>query len=96
MRLLLKHACDPVCVKSSLKVVLVVGTILLVINHQDELVYGTLNTTNIFQVGLMYLVPYFVSTFGSAMQARHIELNGDNKPNSDKQQEIIGEIRINN
>ncbi len=79
MRLFFKHACDPVCIKRSIKVALVIGTILLIINHYDELVYGTLNTTNIVQIGLTYLVPYFVATFGSAMQARHIELNENNK-----------------
>ncbi len=79
MRLFFKHAYDPVCVKRSIKVALIVGTILFLINHFDELYYMTLNTTNIFQIGLTYLVPYLVSTFGSAMQARHIELNGNNK-----------------
>jgi len=48
--------------------------ILLLINHFDEIVYGTLTATNIFQIALTYFVPYCVSTFGSAMQARHIEL----------------------
>ncbi len=81
MRLFIKHACDPVCIKRSIKVALVVGTVLLIINHYDELIHGTLNATNIFQIGLTYLVPYFVSTFGSAMQARHIELNGTSRIN---------------
>ena len=84
MRLFIKHACDPVCIKRSIKVALVVGTILFVINHFDEIVNGTLNATNIFQIGLTYLVPYFVSTFGSAMQARHIEMNGSSRINPDK------------
>ena len=75
MRLFIKHACDPVCIKRSIKVALVVGTILFLINHFDSIYYGTLNATNYFQIGLTYVVPYLVSTFGSAMQARHIELN---------------------
>ena len=79
MRLFFKHACDPVRVKRSIKVTLVVGTTLLIINHFDELAFGTLNATNIFQIGLTYLMPYMDSTFGSAMQVRHIELNENNK-----------------
>lgn len=84
MKLFIKHATDPVCVKRSIKVALVVGTILFLINHYDELYYMTLNSTNIFQIGLTYLVPYLVATFGSASQARHIELNEKVKNKTDK------------
>ena len=74
MKLFLKHATDRVCVYRSIKVALVVGTVLGIINHYDAIIYGTLAPTNIFQILLTYLVPYCVSTFGSAMQGRHIEL----------------------
>ncbi len=74
MKLFFKHACDVVCIKRSIKVALFVGTILLFINHFDEILHGTLTGTNIFQIILTYFVPFCVSTFGSAMQARHIEL----------------------
>jgi hypothetical protein len=56
------------------KVALVVGTVLALINHYDALFHGTLTNTDIFQILLTYLVPYAVSTFGSASEARHIEL----------------------
>ena len=74
MKLFLKHATDKVCVHCSTKVALLVGTVLGVINHYDAIFFGTLAATNIFQIRLMYLVPYCVSTYGSAMQARRIEL----------------------
>ncbi len=74
MKLFLKHATDRVCVYRSIKVALVVGTVLGIINHYDAIFYGTIASTNIYQILLTYLVPYCVSTFGSAMQARHIEL----------------------
>lgn len=83
MRLFIKHACDPVCIKRSVKVALVVGTVLFLINHFDEFIKGTLNATNVFQICLTYMVPYFVSTFGSAMQARHIEINANIKERSE-------------
>ncbi len=76
MKLFLRHITDKICVKRSVKVALVVGTILGLINHYDTIFYGTLTATNIFQILLTYLVPYAVVTFGSAMQARHIELHG--------------------
>ena len=74
MRLFLKHALDWVCVRRSLKVALVVGTTLALINHYDALLYRTVTTTDVLQIAITYLVPYSVATFGSAMQARHIEL----------------------
>jgi hypothetical protein len=74
MRLFIKHALDRVCVLRSLKVSLVVGTILGVINHIDAIVHGPFTRTNLLQILLTYLVPFCVSTYGSAMQARHMEL----------------------
>jgi hypothetical protein len=76
MRLFFKHARDPVCVIRAVKVALFVGTVLCFINHFDEIIHGVLTSTNMIQIGITYMVPYSTSTFGSAMQARHIELNG--------------------
>ena len=75
MKYFLKHSIDRVCVVRSIKISLVVGTILALINHYEAIFSGTLSATNIFQILLTYLVPYSVATFGSAMQARHIELH---------------------
>jgi cell shape-determining protein MreD len=77
MQLFLKHACDRVCVLRSLKVAVVVGTILGAVNHYDAILSGTFSATTLVQIGITYLVPFCVATFGSAMQARHIELNSD-------------------
>ncbi len=74
MKLFFKHAFDKVTVKRSIMVGLVVGTILMLINHYDALISWSLTRTNIFQILLTYFVPYAVSTYGSAMQARYIEL----------------------
>ena len=74
MKLFLKHATDRVCVYRSLKVALVVGTILALINHFDTIFTGSLTAKHIFKILLTYLVPYSVSTYGSAMQARYLEI----------------------
>lgn len=71
----LKHATDKICIKRSIKVSLVVGTILALINQYDAIFFGTLTSTNIIQILITYLVPYGVATFGSAMQARHMEIH---------------------
>jgi len=79
MKLFLKHATARVCVLRAVKVALVVGTILALINHYDAIFTLSLTATNVFQILLTYLVPYSVATFGSAMQARHMELEGSRK-----------------
>ncbi|MEN8186862.1 MAG: nitrate/nitrite transporter NrtS [Bacteroidota bacterium] len=78
MRSFLKYAFQKVTIIRSVKVALIVGTILAFINHYDAIFTGTLTTTNIFQILLTYLVPYLVATYGSASHARYIELGGSN------------------
>jgi thiamine transporter ThiT len=74
MKLFLKHATDRGCVILSIQAALVVGTLLALINHYEHIFRGTLTKINIIQILLTYLVPYSVATFGSAMQARRMEL----------------------
>jgi len=91
MKLFLKHACDPICIFRSFKVALVIGTLHGIINHFDEVIDGTLTTTNIIQILITYLIPYSVATYGSAMQARYMELAGGKKAGSEKQGEGPGD-----
>lgn len=58
----------------SLKMALVVGTILALINHGPSFIKGTLSQENIFQIALTYIVPYCVSSFSSvkAIQKRNL------------------------
>jgi hypothetical protein len=51
-------------VRLALKVALVVGTILNLINHFDVLLGAPLTGATLFQMGLTYVVPYCVSTHG--------------------------------
>ena len=47
------------------KFALVVGTVLIAINHGDALLHGELDTRRLLKMGLTVLVPYVVSTLSS-------------------------------
>jgi len=51
--------------RTAVKVALVVGTILALINHSSAIFNLTLSAQNIFQIILSYFVPYGVSTYSS-------------------------------
>lgn len=55
-------------VKSSIKVSLIVGTVLALINHGPAIVQMSLSSDRVVQILLTYLVPYSVSTY-SAVKA---------------------------
>jgi hypothetical protein len=57
-------------VVSSLKVSMVVGTILAFINHGAELLQMTVTGASILQISLTYLVPYCVATYSSTNAIR--------------------------
>ncbi|MDE0157739.1 MAG: nitrate/nitrite transporter NrtS [Gammaproteobacteria bacterium] len=50
---------------SSLKVCVVVGTVLVLINYFDRILAGTLSDIDYFKILLTYCVPYCVSTYAS-------------------------------
>lgn len=74
MKLFIKHARDKTTFYRAVKVGLVVGTILALINHYHAIFTGNLDATIVFQIFLTYLVPFGVATYGSAGHARHLEL----------------------
>ncbi len=49
----------------ALKVALVVGTILVLINHINAILAGEVDAGRFFQMVLTYFVPYGVSTYSS-------------------------------
>jgi len=59
-------------VRRALWYALVVGAILITINHGDALASGNLGATRLMKMGLTMLFPYAVSTLSSvqALQAR--------------------------
>jgi len=55
----------PSVVRRALKVAVLVGTLLVAINHGGALLAGELDATRAIQVLLTYLVPYCVSTYAA-------------------------------
>lgn len=54
-------------VHTALRVSLLVGTLLVVINHLPALLEGSASSRNYLQMGLTYLVPYGVSTYSATV-----------------------------
>ncbi|HVP28803.1 MAG TPA: nitrate/nitrite transporter NrtS [Myxococcota bacterium] len=52
-------------VRRALRIALVVGCVLVTINHGDRLVAGAVTPTSVLQMGLTVVVPYVVSTVSS-------------------------------
>lgn len=61
----LQLALRPATVKRALKYAVVVGTILISINHGDALLGGEVTAGRLLKMGLTVLVPYVVSTLSS-------------------------------
>lgn len=61
---------QPNVVSLALRVALVIGTLLNLINHFDLLLGVPLTRMALFQVGLTYIVPYCVSTHGQVFGRR--------------------------
>lgn len=54
----------PEHLRKTLKIALVVGTILMIINQGDVILEGEATATTWVKVGLSYCVPFFVSNLG--------------------------------
>ena len=65
MREWLQIAEEPAVVRRSLKYAVVVGAILITINHGSALLHGSLTGARLLQMGLTVMVPYLVSTASS-------------------------------
>jgi len=74
MKLFIKHAVMRHNLFRAIKVGLVVGTILGIINHYDIFITGNIESVVIIQIILTYFVPFSVSLHGGAMYGRHIEI----------------------
>ena len=59
----------------AVRVALLVGTILALINHGDRLVYGGMEANDYLKIVLTYFVPYCVSTYASVQTIRHHGIN---------------------
>ena len=65
-------ACSSSVVRRAAKVAVVVGLLLITINHGDALLKGDIDRARLLKMGLTLIVPYLVSTISSvaAMQER--------------------------
>jgi hypothetical protein len=61
----LKSAAHPATVRRALITAVIVGFVLIAINHGAAIISGRLNRGRIFQMCLTMLVPYVVSTASS-------------------------------
>ncbi|MGW8265973.1 MAG: nitrate/nitrite transporter NrtS [Longimicrobiales bacterium] len=58
-------ACQPSVAKRGLKFAVVVGAVLIAINHSDAIIRGELQPSNYLKMGLTVVVPYVVSVLSS-------------------------------
>jgi hypothetical protein len=65
MSMYIKTALRPEVLTTAVKISVVVGTMLALINHSPEIFSFTLSRQSIVQIFLTYLVPYGVSTYSS-------------------------------
>jgi hypothetical protein len=79
MKQTLVLALKPTVVKRALKYAVVVGAILIAINHGDAILRGELPPARLFQMALTVLVPYIVSTLSSVGAMKEFLRNPDRK-----------------
>ncbi len=64
-------------VRRALGYAVVVGAVLITINHGDAILRGDLDPMRFLKMGLTVLVPYLVSTLSSVQAMRANAQNGD-------------------
>ena len=75
----LKLATQPAVVRRAFKTALVVGCILVAINHGDTLWVGDVGAGRLLQMVLTFLVPYAVSTTSSVGAMRSVASQAPSK-----------------
>jgi hypothetical protein len=74
MRAWITIAREPAVVRRALRIALIVGTLLIAINHGDALLRGDIGVLRLAQMMLTVMVPYCVSTVsivGVLREIRH-------------------------
>ncbi len=70
MRAWLSVATERPIVRRALRSVIIVGAILITINHGDAILRGDIDLIRLFRIVLTVIVPYLVSTFSSVAAIR--------------------------
>lgn len=83
MREWFELASEGAVVRRALACAVVVGTILIAINHGDALLRGEITTDRLLRLALTLLVPYCVSTYSSVSALRAMR-RGDAARDRDK------------
>ena len=68
------HALSRSTVQRSLIVAAIVGSVLALINHGDAIMIGLMTPDRWLRIGLTYLVPYVVATYGVVSAVREQEM----------------------
>lgn len=63
-------ACSRAVVIRALRIAIIVGLVLAVINHGDKIVNGELSPGVFFKIFVTFFVPYVVSTYSSVLAVR--------------------------
>jgi hypothetical protein len=73
----LRAATRPSVVRRSLKYALIVGSVLVAINHGDAIVDGDLSLARLVRIAGTVVVPYLVTTFTSVDAGRSLNTPSD-------------------
>ncbi len=71
MKQRLNIACQPKVIRTATRFALIVGPILVAINHGDAIISGSMHTETWLKSGLTMIVPYIVSTLSSISAYRN-------------------------
>ena len=80
-----QYASHPATVRRAFITALIVGTVLIIINHGPAILHGQVSGFRILQMCLTYLVPYTVSTVSSVSTRRELaaaSTSGNQAPQS--------------
>lgn len=80
MREWLRIALEPAVVRRAVRIALVVGALLILINHGDALMHGAVSPLRLGQMALTVLVPYCVSTVSSVSALREFRRTAPARP----------------
>ncbi len=72
MKQWLSMAFEATVVRRALKYAVVVGAVLIAINHGDAILTGNVGHVHILKMALTVVVPYLVSTFSSVGASRQV------------------------
>jgi len=85
MRDFLRVAFQPSVVRRGLRYAMVVGSVLISINHGDAILRGDVDGSRLRRIALTVVVPYLVSTFSSVGAIR--ELRGSKDVSAPEEQD---------